>query len=68
MTEYHIKNFRLSDFEVDTLKSPAKNTTGVILRLSSGTMATHKDNFRHNLLLTDRLVFARFSLIFHQRI
>ena len=45
MTEYHIKNFRLSDFEVDTLKSPAKNTTGIILRLSSGTMATHKDNF-----------------------
>lgn len=67
MTEYHNKNFRLSDFEVDTLKSPAKDTTGVTLRLSSGTIATH-NNYRHNLLLTDRLVFARFSLIFHQRI
>ena len=43
MTEYHNKNFRLSDFEVDTLKSPAKDTTGVTLRLSSGTIATHNN-------------------------
>ena len=49
MTDYHNVNMRLSDLQLDELKSAAKNATGVILRLSSDVIGADENNFLHNL-------------------
>ena len=52
MTQYNSLNVKLSNSELNKLKSAIKNQTDVILRLSSN-MTTNSDdetNFRHKLL------------------
>ena len=56
MTQYNILNVKLSNSKLIKLKSPIKNGTDVILRLSSIMIGNSEDeaNFPHKLLLTNR--------------
>ena len=56
MTQYNSLNLKLSNSQLNKLKSAIKNETEVILRLSSKMIANNETNFPHELLLTDRQV------------
>ena len=56
MTQYNSLNLKLSNSQLDKLKSGIKNETEVILRLSSKMIGNNETNFPHELLLTDRQV------------
>ena len=58
MTEYNGLNVKLSDSQLNKLKSAIKNETNVTLRISSGMVGNSSDNtnFPYKLLLTDRHV------------
>ena len=58
MTQYNSLNAKLSNSQLNKLKSAIKNETDVILRLSSNTIGNSEDetNFPHKLLLTNRQV------------
>ena len=56
MTRYNEVNRKLSNSQVDDLKSKTKNETGITLRLSSNMIGNSNDeaSFPHKLLLTDK--------------
>ena len=56
MTHYNSLNAKLSNSQLNKLKSAIKNRTDVILRLSSNMVCNSDDkaNFPHKLLLTNR--------------
>ena len=56
MTPYNSLNVKLSNSQLNKLKSAIKNETDVILRLSSNMISSPDDetNFPHKLLLTNR--------------
>ena len=58
MTQYNTLNVRLSNSQLNKLKSAVKNEADVVLRISSGMVGNSNDNtnFPHKLLLTDRQV------------
>ena len=58
MTRYNSLNIKLSNSQLNKLKSAIKNKTEVILRLSPNMIGDSNDesNFPHKLLLTDRQV------------
>ena len=58
MTQYNSLNVRLSNSQLNKLKSAIKNETDFVLRISSGMVGNSNDNtnFPHKLLLTDRQV------------
>ena len=58
MTQYNSLNVKLSNSQLNKLKSAIKNETDVVLRISSGMVGNSNDNtnFPHILLLTDRQV------------
>ena len=58
MTQYNSLNIKLSNSQLNKLKSAIKNETDVVLRISSGMVGNSNDNinFPHKLLLTDRQV------------
>ena len=58
MTQYNSFNVKLSNSQLNKLKSTIKNKTDVVLRLSSNMVGNSGDNanFHHELLLTDRQV------------
>ena len=58
MTQYNSLNVKLSNSQINKLKSAIKNETNVILRLSSNMIGNSDDetNFPHKLLLTNRQV------------
>ena len=58
MTQCNSLNVKLSNSQLNKLKSAIKNETDVVLRLSSGMVGNSNDNtnFPHKLLLTDRQV------------
>ena len=58
MTQYNSLNVRLSNSQLNKLKSAIKNEADVVLRISSGMVGNSNDNtnFPHKLLLTDRQV------------
>ena len=55
MTQYKSLNVKLSNSQLDKLKSAIKNETEVVLRLSSNIISNSDDepNFPHKLLLTN---------------
>ena len=55
MVQYNSLNVKLSNSQLDKLKSAIKNISEVILRLSSN-MIGDKTNFPHELLLTNKQV------------
>ena len=56
MTQYNSLNVKLSNLQLNKLKSATKNETEVVLRLSSNMIGNNETNFPHELLLTDRQV------------
>ena len=56
MTQYSSLNVKLSNSQLNKLKSAIKNETEVILRLSSNMIGDDKRNFPHKFLLTNRQV------------
>ena len=58
MTHYISLNVKLSDSQINKLKSAIKNKTKVVLKLSSNMIGNSDDgtNFPHKLLLNDRQV------------
>ena len=56
MTQYNSLNMKLSNSQLNKLKSAIKNETEVVLRLSSNMIGNNETNFPHELLLTDRQV------------
>ena len=57
MTQYSSLNVKLSNSQLNKLKSAIKNESDVVLRLSSSNMIGNSDdetNFLHKLLLTKR--------------
>ena len=58
MTQYNTLNTKLSNSQLNKLKSAIKNETEVVLRLSPNMIGDSNDeaNFPHELLLTDRQV------------
>ena len=58
MTQYNSLNVKLSNSQLNKLKSAIKNETDVFLRLSSNMIGNSEDetNFPHKLLLTNKKV------------
>ena len=58
MTQYNSLNVKLSNSQLNKLKSVIKNETDAVLRLSSNVIGNSDDetNFLHKLLLTNRQV------------
>ena len=56
MTQCNSLNIKLSNSELNKLKSAIKNETEVVLRLSSNIIGDNETNFPHELLSTDRQV------------
>ena len=56
MTQYNSLNVKLSNSQLNKLKSAIKNKTEVVLRLSSNMVDDDVTNFPHKLLLTSRQV------------
>ena len=56
MTQYNSLNVKLSNSQLNKLKSAIKNETEVVLRLSSNMIGDDETNFPHKLLLTNRQV------------
>ena len=58
MTQYNSLNVKLSNSQLNKLKSAIKNEIKVVLRLSLNTIGDSNDeaNFPHELLLTDRQI------------
>ena len=56
MTQYSSLNVKLSNSQLNKLKSAIKNETEVVLRLSSNMIGDNETNFLHKLLLTNRQV------------
>ena len=58
MTQYNTLNVKLSNSQLNKLKSAIKNETEVVLRLSLNMIGDSNDetNFPHKLLLTDQQV------------
>ena len=69
MTQYNRVNIKLSNAQLNKLKSAIKNETDVVIRLSPNMIGDSNDKgkFPHELLLTDKFqVFVRHLLIIHQ--
>ena len=56
MTQYSSLNVKLSNAQLNKLKSAIKNETEAVLRLSSNMIGDNETNFPHKLLLTNRQV------------
>ena len=56
MTQYSSLNVKLSNSQLNRVKSGIKNETEVVLRLSSNMIGDNDTNFPHKLLLTNRQV------------
>ena len=56
MTQYNSLNVKLSNSQLNKLKSATENEAEVVLRLSSNMIGGNETNFSHKLLLTNRQV------------
>ena len=56
MTQYNSLNVKLSNSQLDKLKSAIKNKTKKVLRLSSNMIGDNETNFPHTLLLSNTQV------------
>ena len=65
MTQYSSLIVKLSNSQLNKLKSALKNETEVVLRLSSNIIGDNETNFPHNLLLTNRRVTNLLQIIYH---
>ena len=68
MTQYNSLNVKLSNSQLNKLKSDTKDETEVVLRLSSNMIGDNEANFPHQLLLTNTQIFVKLLQIIHQLI
>ena len=70
MTQCNSLNVKLSNSQLNKLKSAIKNETEVVLRLSSNMIGNNETNFPHELLLTEDKfrVFVNLLRVIHQLI
>ena len=70
MAQYNSLNVKLSNSQLNKLKSAIKNETEVVLRLSSNMIGNNETNFPHELLLTEDKfrVFVNLLRVIHQLI
>ena len=61
MTQYISLNVKLSNSQLNKLKSPIKNENEVVLRLSSNMIGNNESNFPPKLLLTKRQVASLYK-------
>ena len=54
MTQYNSLNIKLSNSQLNKLKSAIKNETELVLRLSSNMIGNNETNFPYRLLLANR--------------
>ena len=66
MTQYSSLNVKLSNSQLNKIKSGMKNETEVVLRLSSNMIGDDETNFPYKLLLTNRQVAKRLQIIYQQ--
>ena len=61
MTQYNSLNVKLSNSQINKLRSAIKNGTDAVLRLSSNIVdnSNNETNFPHKLLLTNRKILSR---------
>ena len=58
MTQYNSLNVKLSNSQLNKLKSAIKNETEAVLRSSSNMIGDNETNFPQELLLTNRQVLS----------
>ena len=65
MTKYNSLNVKLSNSQLNKIKSAIKNEIERVLRLSPSMIGDSNDdtNFLHQLLLTDRQVLSIYNLL-----
>ena len=63
--QFSSSNVKLSNSQLNKLKSALKTETEVVLRLSSNIIGDNETNFPHNLLLTNRRVTNLLQNIYH---
>ena len=63
MTHYNKMSVKLSNLQLNKLKSVVKNTTEVTLRMSSNLTGDDENDFLHKLLITDRQVLNLCELL-----
>ena len=69
MKQYNSLNVKLSNSQINKLKSAIKNETEVVLKLSSNMISDNETNFPHQLLLTNTQVsHLKILQIIHQLI
>ena len=56
MTQFNSLNVKLSDSQLNKLKSAIKNESEIVLRLSPNMIGDNETNFLNELLLTNRQV------------
>ena len=56
MTQYNSLNVKLSNSQLNKLKSAIESETEVVLRLSTNMVGDNETNFSHKLLLTNKQV------------
>ena len=56
MTQYNSLNVKLSNSQLNKLKSAIKNESEEVLRLSPNMIGENETNFPHQLLLTNKQV------------
>ena len=56
MAQYNSLNAKLSNSQINNIKSAIKNETGLVLTLSSNMVGDDETNFPDKLLLTNRQV------------
>ena len=56
VTQYNSLKVKLSNSQLNKLKSAIKNESEVVLRLSSNMVGNYQKNFPHKLLLANRQV------------
>ena len=67
MTQYNSSSVKLSNSQLNKLKSSTKNETDVVLKISSSMVGNLNDNinFPHELLLTKLQIFVKLLLKTH---
>ena len=70
MAQYNSLHVKLSNSQLNKLKSSIKNETDVVLRISSNMVINSNDNtnFPHELLLTNRQVSSCTLVLNYQKL
>ena len=66
MTQHNSLNVKLSNLQLNKVKSAIKNETEVVLRLSSNMIGDNETSYCHKLLLTNRQIIYQLILSYQK--